>query len=159
MWTRCGDLDPAIPNYIAKKQNLTGDEVETILNKKSWLLWLSGQSSDMRDIETWDAQCQLALDVYVTRIVKYIWAYTAEMWWVDSIIFTAWVWENWPIIRKKICEKLTFLWITLDEEKNAIRGEEVMISGPDSKVKVLVVPTEEELMIATDTYNLVSAVN
>ena len=159
MGTRCGDLDPAIPNYIAKKEKLTWDEVETILNKKSGLLGLSCQSSDMRDIETWDAQCQLALDVYVNRIVKYIWAYTAEMWWVDSIIFTAWVGENWPIIRKKICEKLAYMWITLDEEKNAIRWEEVMISKDDSKVKVLVVPTEEELMIATDTYNLVSAVN
>lgn len=158
MGTRCGDIDPAIPNFIAKKEKLTWDEVETILNKKSWLLWISGQSSDMRDIETWDAQCQLALDIYVNRIVKYIWAYTAEMWWVDSIIFTAWVWENWPIIRKKICDRLTFLWITLDEEKNATRWQEIEISDENSKVKVLVVPTEEELMIATDTYELANAI-
>ncbi len=158
MWTRCGDIDPAIPNFIAKKENLTWDEVENIMNKKSGLLWISWQSSDMRDIETWDAQCQLALDIYINRIIKYIWAYIAEMWGVDSIIFTAWVWENWPLIRKKICDRLTYLWIKLDEEKNAIRWEEVQISTEDSPIKVLVVPTEEELMIATDTFNLVNAV-
>jgi len=159
MWTRSGDIDPAIIWFLAKKEQLTTEEIDTILNKKSWLLWISEQSSDMREIETWDAQCQLALDVYINRIIKYIWSYIAIMWWLDTLVFTAWVWEKSPIIRKKILEKLSYLWIKINEENNNIRSKEIIISSKDSKITAIVVPTAEEMMIATDTYNLVNAIS
>ncbi len=159
MWTRSGDIDPAIVWFLAKKEQLTTEEIDTILNKKSWLLGVSEQSSDMREIETWDAQCQLALDIYINRIIKYIWSYIAIMWWLDTLVFTAWVWEKSPIIRKKILEKLSYLWIKINEENNNIKSKEIIISTDDSNITTIIVPTAEEMMIATDTYNLVNAIS
>ncbi len=159
MGTRCGDIDPAIIGFLAKKENLTTEQIDKIMNKESGLLWISEQSSDMRDIETGDAQCQLALDVYVNRIVKYIGSYAAILWWVDAIVFTAGVGERGPIIREKIMEYLSFLGIKVDKENNEKKAEEVLISTPDSKVAVCVIPTEEEMMIANDTYRLVNAIS
>lgn len=158
MWTRSWDIDPAIIDFLSQKENLTTQEINNILNKKSWLLWVSWQSSDMRDIETWDAQCQLALDIYINRIIEYIWSYTALMWWLDILVFTAWVWEKSPIVRQKIIDRLWYLWIHLDKKQNDKKSEETIISTKDSKIKALIIPTEEELMIAQDTYTLVHAI-
>lgn len=159
MGTRCGDIDPAIIGFLAKKENLNTEEIDKIMNKESGLLGISEQSSDMRDIETGDAQCQLALDIYINRIVKYIWSYVAVLWWVDNIVFTAWVGERWPIIRERIMEQLSYLWMNVDKVNNKRKAEETLVSTPDSKVKVAVIPTEEEMMIASDTYKLVNAVS
>ncbi len=158
MWTRSWDIDPAIIDFLSQKEGLTTQEINNILNKKSWLLWISWQSSDLRDIETGDSQCQLALNVYINRIIEYIGSYIALMWWVDMIILTAWVGEKSPIVRQKIVEKLWYLWIYLDEAQNNKKSEEVIISTKDSKIKILVIPTQEELMIAQDTYTLVNAI-
>ena len=159
MWTRSGDIDPAIIWFLNKKEGLSNQEIDNILNKKSWLLWLSEQSSDLRDIETGDAQCQLAFNVYINRIIEYIGSYIALMWWVDTIVFTAWAWEKSPIVRQRVVDKLSYLGINLDTDNNNIKSEEILISTTDSKVNVIVVPTKEELMIATDTYNLVNAIS
>jgi acetate kinase len=158
MWTRSWDIDPAIVWFLNNKENLNNQEIDNILNKKSWLLWISWQSSDLRDIETWNAQCQLALDIYINRIIEYIGAYIALMWGVDTIVFTAGVGERSPIVRQRVVNSLSYLWIKLDEDNNNIKSKEIKISTPDSKVNVIVVPTKEELMIATDTFNLINAI-
>lgn len=158
MGTRCGDLDPAIVTFLMKKENLSIDEVENILNKQSGMLWLSGVSSDMRDIEKGHiegkAKESLALDIYANRILKYIGAYVAELNWCDVVAFTAGTLENSPYIRKAIADQLGWLGIILDESKNDFRGEERVISTPDSKSILMVVPTNEEYMIAKETYDL-----
>ncbi len=155
MGTRSGDIDPSILEYLCKKENITIEEATTILNKKSGLLGVSQQSSDMRDIEYGDKQAQLALDVYINRIVHFIGAYTALMGGVDAIVFTAGVGERGPLIRERVINRLNYMGIHIDEEANDKKAEEVIISTSDSKITALVVPTEEELMIANDTYTIV----
>lgn len=160
MGTRCGDIDPAIVIYLQQNLGMSVDKVYDLLNKKSGVLGLTNNlSSDMRDIENAAANgnefAQLALDIYVYRIVKYIGAYAAAMNGVDAIVFTAGVGENSPYVREKVCEYLGFLGVKIDRQLNNVKGVERIISTPDSKVAVLIVPTNEELIIARDTRYIV----
>jgi acetate kinase len=160
MGTRSGDLDPAIVPFVMNKEDLTLNEVNSMLNKHSGMLAISGISSDMREIVEamgeGDANAKLAFDMYTYRVRKYIGAYAAAMNGVDVILFTAGVGENSNVLRKAVCEGISFLGVELDEERNNIRSKEVReISTDASRVKVLVVPTNEELLIARDTYALV----
>lgn len=160
MGTRSGDLDPAIVSFIMNKENWTSDEVNDFLNKKCGVLGLSGVSSDFRDLERAAEQgnhrAQLALDVFVHDVKKYIGAYAALLDGVDGIIFTAGLGENSPEMRKAVCSTLGYLGVSIDDEKNAVRGKEIDISKWGAKCKVLVIPTNEELMIALDTKEIVS---
>ena len=159
MGTRCGDIDPAIVTFIREKEHLKQGEANEILNKKSGVLGISGVSSDFRDIEEAAAEgnerAQLALKVFAHKLRFYIGAYIAEMNGVDAIVFTAGLGENGIAMRDIICNDLGNLGIKLDLVKNRVRGKETIISRDDSKVKVLLIPTNEELMIARDTYNIV----
>lgn len=160
MGTRSGDIDPAILEFLAKKENMDIAQLNTMLNKKSGVFGLSnGVSSDFRDLgeaaAKGDDKAQLALDAFAYRVVKYVGAYAAAMNGVDAIAFTAGVGENDAATRKAIVDRLTFLGITLDEEANKKRGEDNIISTPDSKVTVCVIPTNEELAIARETLALV----
>ncbi|GIO30919.1 MULTISPECIES: acetate/propionate family kinase [Paenibacillus] len=160
MGTRSGDLDPAIVPFVMNKEELTVNEVNSMLNKHSGLLAISGISSDMREItegmQNGDANSKLAFDMYEYRLRKYIGSYAAVMNGVDTIVFTAGVGENSVVLREKVCENLTYLGVELDKELNEIRsGEPRRISSANSKVEVLVVPTNEELVIARDTNRLV----
>ena len=159
MGTRCGDIDPSIVTFLMKQENLTPDEMDTILNKKSGKLGISGVSFDDRDIEKAAAEgnqrAKLAIDTFAYQVLGFIGRYAAQMNGVDVITFAGGVGENGPEVRSKICNSLEFLGVKIDEEKNKVRGKECEISTPDSKVKVYVVPTDEELMIARDTMNLV----
>ena len=159
MGTRSGDLDPAIIDFVGKKEGLSLDEMNEVLNKKSGMLGISGVSSDGRDLEaaaeTGNKRAQLALDVFDYRVIKYIGAYAAAMNGVDAIAFTAGIGENNIKMRKDVCSSLTYLGVKLDEEKNNVRGEERIISADDSKVQFLLVPTNEELAIARETLALV----
>ena len=157
MGTRSGDIDPAIIEFLAHKEGKTIDEVMNILNKESGVLGLSdGFSSDFRDVEDafeeGNEDCIRALQTFAYKVVKYIGAYTAAMSGVDAISFTAGVGENSPIIRRMVCK---YLEIELNEEENVKRGEDVVISVDGSKTKVLVIPTNEELAIARETYRIV----
>ena len=159
MGTRSGDMDPAIMEFIAKKENLDIAGVMNVLNKKSGVLGLSGVSSDFRDIEeaaeAGNDRAAKALAAYNYRVVKYIGAYTAAMDGVDVIAFTAGLGENGKSMRKAVCEHLSYLGIKIDDEANSVRGKDIVISTPDSKVKVMVIPTNEELAIARETLALV----
>lgn len=159
MGTRSGDIDPAIVTFIREKENLPQGKANEILNKKSGVLGISGVSSDFRDIEEAVAQgnerAELALKVFAHKVRFYIGAYIAEMNGVDAIIFTAGVGENDVTMRELICHNLGNLGIKLDPLKNKVRGKETIISTEDSKVKLLLIPTNEELMIARDTFNIV----
>ena len=159
MGTRSGDMDPAIMEFIAKKENLDIAGVMNVLNKKSGVLGLSGVSSDFRDIEeaaeAGNERAAKALAAYNYRVVKYIGAYTAAMDGVDVIAFTAGLGENGKSMRKAVCEHLSYLGIKIDDEANSVRGKDIVISTPDSKVKVMVIPTNEELAIARETLALV----
>lgn len=160
MGTRVGDVDPGAIAYLMKCLNLDADSLTTLINKKSGVLGISGISSDMRDIEDaiakGDERAKLAMDMYEYRILKYIGAYTAVLGGVDVIVFTAGVGENSPELRENICKNLAFMGVTLDAEANRSRGKEVEISGKDSKVHVVVIPTDEELVIAQDTAMIVA---
>ncbi|QDH19474.1 acetate/propionate family kinase [Saccharibacillus brassicae] len=160
MGTRSGDLDPAIVPYVMNKEELTVGEMNSMLNKHSGLLAISGISSDMRDItdgwEKGEPNAKLAFEMYEYRLRKYIGSYAAAMNGVDVLVFTAGVGENSAIVRKAVCDNLSYLGIEIDEELNKIRsGDARRISTPNSKVEVLVVPTNEELVIARDTYRIV----
>ena len=159
MGTRSGDIDPAIMEFIAKKENLDIAGIMNVLNKKSGVEGVSGVSSDFRDLEAaakaGNKRAELAIDVFAYRVAKYVGAYTAAMNGVDNIVFTAGIGENCALVRTKVCSYFGYLGITIDEEANGKRGEEIIISTPDSKVKVLVVPTNEELAIARETVALV----
>ena len=159
MGTRSGDIDPAIMEFIAKKENLDIAGIMNVLNKKSGVEGVSGVSSDFRDLEAaakaGNKRAELAIDVFAYRVAKYVGAYTAAMNGVNNIVFTAGIGENCALVRTKVCSYLGYLGITIDEEANGKRGEEIIISTPDSKVKVLVVPTNEELAIARETVALV----
>ncbi|MCQ2220175.1 MAG: acetate kinase [Prevotella sp.] len=161
MGTRSGDIDGGAVSFIQKKLGLDADGISDLLNKKSGISGLTGLSSDMRDIENaakeGNQRAIDAQDSYFYRIKKYVGAYAAAMGGVDVIVFTAGVGENQTGMREAVCEGLEFMGVKFDAEKNAtIRGEEAIISTPDSKVKVVVIPTDEELMIASDTMALVS---
>lgn len=160
MGTRSGDLDPAIVPFTINKEDLTLNEVNSMLNKHSGLLAVSGVSSDMREVvqamSEGNESAKLAFDMYAYRIRKYIGAYAAAMNGLDAVLFTAGVGENSDILRKKVCEGLTFLGLELDEERNKVRSSQARrITKDGSKVEALVVPTNEELLIARDTYRLV----
>lgn len=159
MGTRSGDLDPAVVQFIANNENMTVDEVLNVLNKKSGVLGISGVSSDFRDLSAaaseGNERAQIALDAFIYRVAKYIGSYTAAMNGVDAITFTGGIGENDCDTRKKICSYLGFLGIKIDEDKNGVRGTETYISTPDSNVKVMVIPTNEELAIARETLTLV----
>lgn len=159
MGTRSGDIDPSIITYIAKKENKTADEVVSELNKKSGFLGLTEKYSDFRDVyagvEAGDEKCKLAFDKYVKTVVNYISMYYVELEGVDAICFTAGLGENAIPMRKAVAEKLACLGVKIDDEKNNTRGEVKEISATDSNIKLFVVPTNEELMIAEDTYELI----
>ncbi|MDR2529217.1 MAG: acetate kinase [Synergistaceae bacterium] len=159
MGTRCGDVDPAIPMFIAEAEKLSSKDVDSLLNKKSGMLGLSGVSSDLRDIEAaaerGEARANLALRTLTYGIKKYIGAYAAAMAGLDAVVFTAGVGENSATVRAMVCQGLEFLGIGLDASKNKVRSKEAIISTDDSRVKVVVVPTDEELVIARDTKRLV----
>lgn len=159
MGTRSGDIDPAIIEYLAHAMDKSLEEVMKILNKESGVYGLSGVSSDFRDLEKaadeGNKKAQLAQDVFGYRVAKYIGAYTAAMNGVDAIAFTAGLGENNGIMREYVCSFLGYLGVEIDKEKNSVRGEETIVSTPNSKVKILVVPTNEELAIARETMELV----
>ena len=159
MGTRCGDIDPQIVTYIMGKEKLTLDQMNDIMNKKSGVLGISGVSSDFRDLENAAAEGNeraiLALDIYHGNVRKYIAAYASVLGRVDAIIFTAGLGENGAESREEICRNLEFMNAKLDPAKNKVRGKEAFVQTDDSKVKIMVVPTNEELMIARDTLELV----
>jgi len=157
MGTRCGDIDPYIPLYIMKKDGLSIDEVNDLMNKKSGMLALGGHA-DNRDIENGvlegNEDCILANNCYIHSLLKIIGGYIAVLGGVDAIVFTAGVGENGWLLREMLLERLSYLGITVDKQNNRVRGETIMISTPDSKVKVYIIPTDEEVMIARDTLRL-----
>ena len=159
MGTRSGDIDPAIMEFIAKKENLDIDGIMDVLNKKSGVEGLSGVSSDFRDLEAayheGNPRAIAACEVFAYRVAKYIGAYVAAMNGVDAIAFTAGIGENTSFIREKILAYFGYLGITMDKEANMVRGEDKIISTPDSKVTVCIIPTNEELAIARETVALV----
>ena len=158
MGSRCGDIDATIVPYIMEKTGMTPKEVDTALNKQSGLLGISGVSSDSRDIEdginTGNERCMLAQKMYVRRIIDYIAKYYVELGGADAIVFTAGVGENSAATRREVLDGLKVLGIEIDEEANNCRGKEVKITKETSSIPCYVIPTDEELMIARDTYNL-----
>ncbi len=159
MGTRSGDIDPAIIPFIMDKEGMTFDQVNQMLNKKSGVLGISGLSSDFRDLELaikeGNERAKLAIDVFVNRVKKYIGAYMAEMCGLDCLVFTAGIGENSSFLRSEICKGLDCLGITIDEELNNVRGEEAKINKNLASTDIYIVPTNEELMIARDTLELV----
>ena len=163
MGTRCGSIDPAIVPLIMKKENLTPDEMDVVMNKKSGILGVTQVTSDNRDIEegakAGNVRYQLVENMLCHQLVKYIGGFAAAMGGLDAIVFTGGIGENNPQYRTRVAEKLAFLGVKIDEEKNRIAkrtSEEFDLSTPDAKVKMLMIPTNEELMIARDTLELVS---
>ncbi len=161
MGTRCGNIDPAIVNFIMEAEGMTGKEVDNLMNKESGVLGLSGVSSDFRDLEAAAAEgnkrAKIALDTFHYTVAKFIGEYLVALNGTDAIVFTAGIGENSGSSRQEICNYLTFLGIKLDPEKNAQRGKAQCISTADSPIKVYVIPTNEELMIALDTNRLITA--
>ena len=160
MGTRCGDIDPSIHKFISEAEDMSLVELDNLLNRESGFLGVSGVSSDIRDVhkaaDEGNVRARLALRISNYRIRKYIGAYAAAMGGVDVIVFTAGIGENNPDIRAASCEGLEFLGVKLDQARNDCRGEMKIISSDDSRVKVVTVPTDEELVIASDTYKIVS---
>lgn len=163
MGTRTGDLDPAIVTYLMAEKGWDAKAVDNLLNKKSGVLGISGVSSDFRDLEKaageGNKRAQLALDMFYYRVKKYIGAYAAAMGGVDAIVFTAGLGENSPDAREEILKGLDFLGFEVDLEKDNVRGKETIFSTDNSRVKLMVIPTNEELMIAKDTKELVQEIN
>jgi len=159
MCARCGDIDPSILTFLMKKENLSVEELEKILNKESGVYGISGISQDFRDIEkeasSGNKQAMLAINNYSNLVAQYILRYSVSLEGLDVIVFTAGIGENQINIRKKICDNLKFFGVEIDEDRNNIRGEETLISSDKSKVKVYIIPTNEELMIAKETMNLI----
>jgi acetate kinase len=160
MGTRCGDIDPAIVPFIMDKEDMTASEIDSVLNKESGLYGVSGVSSDMRDIEgaaeEGNNQAQVALDIFNYRVKKYIGSYSAAMGGVDAVVFTAGIGENAIETREEILADLEYMGIKIDKKANDIRGKEQIITTDDSTVKAMVIPTNEELVIAKDTKAIVS---
>lgn len=163
MGTRCGSIDPSIVTYMMKKENLSPDEMNFVMNRKSGFMGLSGKTSDAREINdlanSGDAKAKLVFKKLTYDIIKLIGAYTAVMNGVDLIVFTAGIGEHNPRLRRRVCENLTYLGVKIDYEANMASGEEAILSTSDSKVKLALIPTEEELMIARDTMHIVSAID
>jgi acetate kinase len=159
MGTRCGDIDPAIVFFLMEKENLSINEINNFLNKNCGVYGISDVSSDFRDLEEaakkGNIKAQFALDIFAYKVQKYIGSYAAAMNGVDAIIFTAGLGENSAYMRDKVCADIGYLGLTIDKEKNNVRGKETDVTTPDSKVKVLLVPTNEELMIARDTKDII----
>ena len=160
MGTRCGDLDPAVPQFLVHEEGIDIDEFTRILNKESGMLALSGKTNDMREIieaaAAGDKDCILALDIYCYRLKKYIGAYLAALDGADGIVFTGGVGEQAEIVRRKTCTKLDFLGIELDRERNLqLNGKEGKISRDSSRVDIYIIPTDEELVIARDTFDCI----
>ena len=155
MGTRCGEVDPAIIPFLMDKEDMTGKQVYQYLNNKSGVLGISGLSSDFRDLEkaagNGDERAILAMDIFAYRVGKYIGAYAVAMGGLDAVVFTAGLGENSPVIREKVCEKLEFMGTRLDKAKNLLRDGIREISAEGCQVKLLVIPTNEELVIAKDT--------
>ena len=165
MGTRSGDLDPAIIDFICVKEGLTSHEVETLLNKQSGLLGISGLTNDMRELlaeetENNDRRAHLAIEVFCYRVRKYIGAYLAAIGGADAVIFTGGIGENSPEVRSRICSGLEWIGLSLDEEKNSLaqKGFEGKVSKDDSRLAAYVIPTDEELLIARDTVRCVMGV-
>ena len=160
MGTRSGDIDGGAVSFIMEKEGLDAAGISNLLNKKSGVLGVFGESSDMRDLENGvkagNPRAILAENMYFYRIKKYIGAYAAALGGVDIIVFTGGVGENQVSCRAAACEGLEFMGVKLDAEKNNVRGEEAVVSTEDSKVKVVVIPTDEELMIASDTMDILN---
>ena len=160
MVTRSGDLDPSVVTYLMKKENLTADEVENMLNKQSGLVGISGMAPDFREIEeaSYGAnhKAEIAMKMFTYSIAGYIAKYAVAMGGIDAVVFTGGVGENQINVRKNICKQLEFMGIEIDEDKNNFRGEEKEISKDSSKVKIWVVPTNEELMIARETLRMIN---
>ena len=159
MGTRCGDIDPAICGFLMEQEDLDIAGLNNVLNKKSGVLGISGVSSDFRDIENsaeeGNKRAALALEVFAHKVKKYIGSYAAVMGGIDAVVFTAGLGENSVTMRENICDGLEFLGLVIDKDKNNIRGKESIISSDDSKAKILLIPTNEELMIAKDTETLI----
>ncbi|HII91792.1 MAG TPA: acetate kinase, partial [Methanosarcina sp.] len=159
MGTRCGSIDPAVVPFIMEKENLSPREVDTLMNKKSGVLGISSISNDFRDLDEaashGNERAELALEVFAYKIKKVIGEYSAVLDDPDAIVFTAGIGENSASIRKRILSGLENFGVKIDDEKNKIRGQEIDISTPDSKVRVFVIPTNEELTIARDTKEIV----
>jgi acetate kinase len=159
MGTRCGNVDPDVVTYIQEKEGLTPAEMSKVLNKKSGFLGLSGVSSDARDLNAaandGNALAKLTLKKLTYDITKFIGAYAAAMNGVDLIVFTGGIGENNSRLRRRVCENLTYLGVKFDYDANTVRGEDAMLTLPDSKVKVALITTNEELMIARDTMEIV----
>jgi acetate kinase len=160
MGTRVGDVDPGALVYLMERTGMDAEELQKVINKQSGVYGVSGISNDMRDIEAGieagNERAKLAMDMYEYHIIKYIGSYTAALNGVDVIVFTGGVGENQTGTREKICRQLSYLGVTFNAEANKVRGEEIEISGKDSKVRVVVIPTDEEMMIAQDTAEIVS---
>lgn len=158
MGTRCGDIDPAIVPFIMKKENLTPDQIDNVMNKKSGILGVSGRSSDFRDVEEGmkegDERCALALEMFRYQIAKFIGSYYVALGGCDAIVFTAGIGENNSGHRAAICDYLKCFGMEIDPEKNAQRGKEIDFATESSKIRALLIPTNEELMIAQDTKEL-----
>jgi acetate kinase len=159
MGTRCGTIDPAVVKYLMEKENMTIKQIDEYLNKKSGVLGISGISSDFRDIEAaaeaGNERAALAIEIFCYRVKKYIGEYAAVMDGTDAVVFTAGIGENNPLVRKKVLNGLDYMGIVTDWEKNEVRGKEIDISTPGARVKTLVIPTNEELAIARETFKLV----
>lgn len=159
MGTRCGDIDPAIVPFLMKNENLTPDEIDNIMNKKSGILGVTGRSSDFRDVEEGmnegDERCKLALDMFRYQIAKFIGSYYVALGGCDAVVFTAGIGENNSGHRAAICEYLKCFGLEIDPELNSQRGKELDFATPDSKIRALLIPTNEELMIAQDTMELI----
>ena len=159
MGTRSGDIDPTVVSYMVDKTGKSAADIVSDLNKKSGFLGVSGVSNDFRDIyaafKDGNERCGLALDMYCKRVVDYIAMYYVELGGADTIVFTAGLGENAAYVKEQICKRLEVLGVKIDNEKTEVRGEEVELSTSDSKIRVFVVPTNEELMMAEDTYNIV----
>ncbi|MDD4319970.1 MAG: acetate kinase [Acidaminococcaceae bacterium] len=158
MGTRSGEIDPAIVPFLMQKENMTAPQIDEYLNKRSGILGISGLSSDFRDLESaanrGDERSQLAIDIFAYKVKKYIGGYVAAMGGVDAIVFTAGLGENSPFMRDKICNGLEYLGTRIDQERNKVRGKAQEISVKRATVKIFVIPTNEELVIARDTYNI-----
>ena len=160
MVTRSGDLDPSIVTEIMEKENISPKEMNSLLNKKSGLYGISGLDPDFREIEAASSdpnepRAKIAIELFTRTIAKFVARYAVSMKGIDVVVFTGGIGENQSDVRKKICEYLGFMGLVLDEEKNKIRGEEILITKPESKLKAYIIPTNEELVIARDTKKLV----
>ena len=159
MVTRSGDLDPSVVTYIMEKEGITPSEMESVLNKKSGISAICEMAPDFRQIENMsheNKETKIAIDMFAEKVAEYIARYASSMYGVDAVIFTGGIGENQIGVRSEICKHLEFMGVKIDEEKNNIKGEETKISTDDSKVKVYVIPTDEEMMIAIDTLRLVT---